>query len=579
MAAPTGSPGPPRRSSIDGATSCGAPPQVTGVETGEDFDREGLARMLARSNTFLAELGRWHSTRPSRCERPADIVPQPADAGCPARRQGVGRPWRWVAVPGGTTAASAGPAGTRSAPSGATTRHQVNPDLPTSHEITGPSDLAPEDVAGSLSLRGAVSLGTGVMIGAGVFALTGQAAALAGDLFPIAFLGAAVVAGFSAYSYVKLSNAYPSSGGVAMFLRREYGLGTATGVFALFMYFSMVINESLVARTFGAYVVQPLDIGPSSFWVPALGVALLVVAFAINVAGNRVIQASEGVMAVVKIAGLGIFAVVGLWFVSATNFTNGADAAGSAGSIDGFLAAVAISILAYKGFTTITNSGGEIVDPHRNTGRAIVISIAICSALYVALSVAVAGNLTLSEIIAAQDYALARAAEPALGTIGLWATVAIAVIATASGVIASIFAASRMLAMLTRMKEVPHSHLGMPGTVRLHTMVYTVAFAMVLTILFDLRRIAALGAIFYLLMDIAIQWGVLSRLRSQIEARPAIVATAIVLDVVILGAFLWVKASADPLILYVSAAAIVVIVIGERLFMRSHTDRAGNMDM
>ncbi|MEO8092422.1 MAG: APC family permease [bacterium] len=455
----------------------------------------------------------------------------------------------------------------------------MNRDLPTSREIAGPRHLAPEDVADSLSLRGAVSLGTGVMIGAGVFALTGQAAGLAGDLFPIAFVGAAIVAAFSSYSYVKLSNAYPSSGGVAMFLREEYGLGTATGVFALFMYVSMVINESLVARTFGAYVLQPLDVEPASFWVPALGVALLVAAFAINAAGNRLVQTAEGVMAVVKIVGLGLFAVVGLWFVSAANFTNGASGAGSVGSADGFLAAVALAILAYKGFTTITNSGGEIVDPHRNTGRAIVISIAICSALYLGLSVAVAGNLTLSEIIAAQDYALARAAEPALGTVGLWLTVAIAVIATASGVIASIFAASRMLAMLARMKEVPHRHLRLPGTVRLHTMVYTVAFAMVLTVLFDIRRIAALGAIFYLLMDIAIHWGILRHLRSRIKVRPAIVATAIVLDVIILAAFLWVKASADPLILYVSGAAIAAVVIGERLFMRSHTDRHGNMNM
>lgn len=452
-------------------------------------------------------------------------------------------------------------------------------DLPTSHEIPAPGHLEPEEVAGSLSLRGAVSLGTGVMIGAGIFALTGQAAGLAGNLFPIAFLAAAIVAAFSSYSYVKLSNAYPSSGGVAMFLRQQYGPGTATGVFALFMYISMVINEGLVARTFGAYVLQPIGLEPASFWVPALGVMLLVVAFAVNVAGNRLIQTTAGIMAVIKIVGLALFAVGGLWFASTANFTNGAEAAGSTGSIEGFLAAVALSILAYKGFTTITNSGGEIVDPHRNTGRAIVISIAICSILYLALSVAVAGNLTLTEIIAAQDYSLARAAEPALGSVGLWLTVAIAVVATASGVIASVFAASRMLAMLTRMKQVPHRHLRLPATVRVHTMVYTVAFAMVLTVAFDLRRIAALGAIFYLIMDIAIQWGVLRRLRSKIGARPTIVATAIVLDVIILGAFLWFKASTDPLILYLSAAAIAAIVIGERLFMRSHTGSDGKMNM
>ena len=105
--------------------------------------------------------------------------------------------------------------------------------------------------ADSLSLGGAVAMGTGVMIGAGIFALTGQVAELAKGLFPVAFLAAAIVAAFSAYSYVKLANAYPSAGGIAMFLEKAYGQGLLTAAYALMMYFSMVINESLVARTFG----------------------------------------------------------------------------------------------------------------------------------------------------------------------------------------------------------------------------------------------------------------------------------------------------------------------------------------
>src|SRR5690606_5675027 len=97
--------------------------------------------------------------------------------------------------------------------------------------------------SGSLSLIGAVSMGTGVMVGAGIFALTGQMAEQAGGLFPLAFLSAAVVAAFSAYSYIKLSAANPSAGGIAMYLKMAYGEGTATAGFALLMYFSMVINE------------------------------------------------------------------------------------------------------------------------------------------------------------------------------------------------------------------------------------------------------------------------------------------------------------------------------------------------
>ena len=136
---------------------------------------------------------------------------------------------------------------------------------------------------GSLSLIGAVAMGTGVMIGAGIFALTGQVAELAREWFPLAFIIAAMITSASAYSYVKLSNAYPSAGGIAMFLQKAYGKGTATAVFALLMYFSMVINESLVARTFGQYTVQIINTKPNDWFVPALGVAVLIFAFFINI--------------------------------------------------------------------------------------------------------------------------------------------------------------------------------------------------------------------------------------------------------------------------------------------------------
>lgn len=70
----------------------------------------------------------------------------------------------------------------------------------------------------SLSLVGSIALGTGVMIGAGIFTLTGPVAQQAGGLFPLAFLAAAVVAGFSVYSYIKMAQKYPSAGGIAMLL-------------------------------------------------------------------------------------------------------------------------------------------------------------------------------------------------------------------------------------------------------------------------------------------------------------------------------------------------------------------------
>ena len=78
---------------------------------------------------------------------------------------------------------------------------------------------------------------------------------------------------------------------------------------------------------------------------------------------------------------------------------------------------------------------------------------------------------------------------------------------------------------------------------------------------------------------IAIHWGILRHLRDRIEVIPGIVTAAIALDVVALGALGWVKATTDPLVLYVSAAGIALIWAGEWLFMRSHTRPDGTMDM
>ncbi len=424
------------------------------------------------------------------------------------------------------------------------------------------------DKKDSLSLWGAVSMGTGVMIGAGIFALTGQIAELAGNLFPLAFLLAAVIAGFSAYSYVKMGQKYPSAGGIAMFLKKAYGRGLMTGVGALLMYFSMVINESLVARTFGTYLLQVFDAKEADWLIPALGVGLLLFALFINILSNKLIQTFSFLMAFVKIAGLAMLAIGGLWasgwsFESVSFHTEQTGAAS-------FLGAVALGILGYKGFTTITNSGGELKNAKKNVGRAIILSISICVVLYVLVAIAVGANLSVEEIVKAKDYSLAEASRPAFGEYGVWFTVAFAIIATVSGVIASVFAVSRMLAMLTSMQLVPHRHFKLPGNLQQHTLIYTVVIAMLLTLLFDLSRIASIGVIFYIVMDIFIHWGVFKYLRKEVEASSWIIIMAIILDVVVLGAFLWTKAQSDSLIVWISLFGIVLVFAAEKWFLKLH---------
>jgi len=429
-----------------------------------------------------------------------------------------------------------------------------------------------------LSLTGSISLGTGVMIGAGIFVLMGQIAELVGDLFPLAFIAGALVVGFSSYSYVKFSNAYPSSGGVAKFLTKSYGPGTATGTFSLLMYVSMVVSESLVAGTFGAYTLRLL---PKEYagYASILGVVLIAIAYIVNISGNKVIEVTATFTAIIKVIGITVLAVSGLIISGLPNIT-GTYVSETNGSLPegfGFIAALALSILAYKGFTTITNQGGDIVNPHKNIGRSIIISILICTLIYVTLALSVAGGLSISEIIEAKDYALAAAAKPVFGEWGSLMTIILAIIATVSGVIASVYSASRMLGMLSNMKQVPN--LKKMGKLKNPALVFTVSLAILLTILFDLTRIASIGAIFYLIMDIAIHWGLYRYLRKEFKFNPVIPLIAIIMDVVILSAFIYIKYLNDPFVLVVAAIGITLILVAERLFMKSHTDSEGKMQM
>src|SRR6056297_1213231 len=177
----------------------------------------------------------------------------------------------------------------------------------------GQSIMSSDYKKNSLSLLDAVAMGTGVMIGAGILALTGQIAELAGPWFPLAFVAGAVVTAFSAYTYVKMSNAWPSAGGIGMILKKAYGPTTVAAGAALLMALSMVINESLVARTFATYLLRGLGMEPEGWLVPAIGIALIVLAYLVNASGNRSVGLLSQIMAVLKVAGIALFGIAALW--------------------------------------------------------------------------------------------------------------------------------------------------------------------------------------------------------------------------------------------------------------------------
>src|SRR4051794_28085958 len=99
--------------------------------------------------------------------------------------------------------------------------------------MTVGDDAAKQPQAGQtgvLTVRGATFLGIGSMIGAGIFALLGEAGAVAGSAVWISFLVGGVVALLLGYVCVKLGSRYPSSGGLITYLIEGFGRGRLVGV-------------------------------------------------------------------------------------------------------------------------------------------------------------------------------------------------------------------------------------------------------------------------------------------------------------------------------------------------------------
>ena len=99
-----------------------------------------------------------------------------------------------------------------------------------------------------MSVRGAAFLGIGAMVGAGIFALLGEAGAVAGSAVWLSFLLAGIVAALLGYTVVKLGVRYPSSGGLIAYLIEGFGNGRLVGIASWLGYFAaIVIVCSMVA--------------------------------------------------------------------------------------------------------------------------------------------------------------------------------------------------------------------------------------------------------------------------------------------------------------------------------------------
>jgi APA family basic amino acid/polyamine antiporter len=84
------------------------------------------------------------------------------------------------------------------------------------------SPSAPPRLLRSLTLTHSVLYGVGVTIGAGIYVLVGIAAGRSGMHAPLAFIGAALVMGFSAATFAELGTRMPVSASEAAYVQAAF---------------------------------------------------------------------------------------------------------------------------------------------------------------------------------------------------------------------------------------------------------------------------------------------------------------------------------------------------------------------
>ncbi len=302
----------------------------------------------------------------------------------------------------------------------------------------------------AFGLWSAVFLGLGSMVGAGIFIVIGQAGAIAGNIVWLSFVFGGILALLSGYSLAKLAIRYPSRGGIIEYLVQAYGEGVFSGAAGVLFYLSQLIAIAAVAKSFGVYAATFMHGNNHELWANVYSIGVVVLFVLINLIGAAVVAKSENIIVVIKLTILIAFAVIAMFSIDPKLL-------GTANMppLNNMLFAIGITFFAYQGFSVITNTVEDMTQPGKTMLKAMVISILMVAGLYIITSIAVLGNLPLSKVISAKDYALAEAARPILGAIGFKIIAATALLATASAINATLYATTEIGYTLAKDGDLP----------------------------------------------------------------------------------------------------------------------------
>jgi APA family basic amino acid/polyamine antiporter len=283
----------------------------------------------------------------------------------------------------------------------------------------------------SLGRLNLTALGVGSIIGTGIFVLTGTAASQnAGPALVISMIIAGVACAFAGLCYAELASMIPVAGSAY-----TYAYATVGEVFAWIVGWDLILEYALSMSTIavgwsGYFVSLMRDLGwtvPPEltaspgvavatagggtvlgvFNVPAAIIVLLVMA--LLVVGIKESANTNTLLVVIKSIVLVIFVVAGISYVNRDNLTPFIPPnTGEFGHFgwSGILRGSAVMFFAYIGFDAVSTAAQEAKNPQRDLPYGILVSLAVCTVLYIAVATVLIGIVPYAKLNVADPIAV-----------------------------------------------------------------------------------------------------------------------------------------------------------------------------
>lgn len=389
-----------------------------------------------------------------------------------------------------------------------------------------------------LRLWQVVSIGIGGMVGGGIFAVLGLSASISGGAAPIAFGVAGGVAALTASSYARLSVRFPDRGGTITFLNEAFGGGVLSGGLNVLLWLSYIVMLSLYASAFGSYFLSLVPSGAPG-WVANVALSTAIVALtALNAASAVSVGRAEEWIVAAKLVILAVFVVAGITAVDPGRLAP-SEWASPLSIIGGGM----LIFIAFEGFELIANTGEDVTDLSI-LPKALAVSMATVTILYVLVATVTVGVLRPEQIETAQDFALAEAARPRLGQAGFTVIAIAALMSTASAINATLYGATRLTYAVARSGELPSPfRRTLRGGIG-EGLLITSGLALVTANTIDLGRISTMGSAGFLIVFGAVN---LAQFRLRRRGDPAwLPMVGVVGCIAALGALLMEVGGTDP---------------------------------